>query len=174
MSEAHTPIPMRWDGEAFAPVNQHWARRADAMYAAGEVHNLVPHEQRSAASHKHFFAEVNEAWQHLPEELAEAYPTPEALRKFALIKAGYCDAHPFVCSSRAEALRFAAYLKPVDTYAVVTVKDAVVTRYTAQSQSIRAMGKQRFQASKQAVLEIVAEMIGVTAASLSSNAQQAA
>ena len=37
---------------------------------------------------------------------------------------------------------------------------------TAQSQSFRAMGKQRFQESKQAVLDILAELIGVEAKQL--------
>lgn len=170
MSDALPPLPFRWDGEALVPLNQHWAKRADAAYTIGETYTLVPHEERSANSHKHYFAEVAEAWHQLPEHLSEAYPSPEALRKFALIKAGFCDAHPFVCSSRAEALRFASYIKPVDAYAVVTVKEAVVTRYTAQSQSLKAMGKDEFQRSKQAVLEIVAEMIGVSPSDLSREA----
>src|SRR4051794_8892538 len=174
MSDALPPIPFRWDGDAMVPVSQHWARRSDASYAIGEVYNLIAHEERSSVSHRHYFAEINEAWRNLPEHLAEAYPTPEALRKFALIKAGYADPHPFVCNSRAEALRLAAYLKPVDTYSVVTVKDAVVTRYTAQSQSQRAMGAKTFQASKQAVLEIVSEMVGVSAEVLRANAARAA
>jgi UDP-N-acetylmuramyl pentapeptide synthase len=170
MSDALPQIPSRWDGESFTPLNQHWARRADAAYTVGEIYNLAPVEERSPKSHAHFFAEVAEAWHQLPEHLSEAYPSPEALRKFALIKAGFCDAHPFVCSSRAEALRFASYIKPVDAYAVVTVKEAVVTRYTAQSQSLKAMGKADFQRSKQAVLEIVAEMIGVSSSDLSREA----
>lgn len=174
MSDVLPPIPFRWDGESFAPVNQHWARRADAIYTVGETYNLIPHEERSANSHRHFFAAVTEAWEQLPDHLSEAYPTPDALRRFALIKSGFCDAHPFVCSSRAEALRFAAYLKPVDTYSVVTVKEAVVTRYTAQSQSMKAMGRVDFQRSKDAVLAVIAEMIDVAPAVLSREAGRAA
>ncbi|NEU15067.1 hypothetical protein G3T14_23820 [Methylobacterium sp. BTF04] len=174
MTEAIPPLPWHWNGEALVPENRHWARRADALFVVGQVYLLVEHQDRSSNSHRHFFAEVKEAWKNLPEHLSEAYPTPDALRKFALIKAGFCDAHPFVCASRAEALRFAAYLKPVDTYAVVTVKEAVVTRYTAQSQSLKAMGKDDFQRSKSAVLEIVAEMVGVSSAELAENARRAA
>ena len=49
----------------------------------------------------------------------------------------------------------------MDEYAIVTVTGSLVTVYTAQSQSYRAMGKDKFQASKQAVLDLIAEMIGV-------------
>lgn len=174
MSEALPVLPWKWDGEALIPPNQHWSRRADATFVIGETYLLAEHQERSPNSHKHYFASVNEAWQNLPEHLSEAYPTPDALRRFALIKSGFCDAHPFVCSSRAEALRFAAYLKPVDGYSVVTVKETVVTRYTAQSQSMKAMGRVDFQRSKDAVLAVIAEMIDVAPAVLSREAGRAA
>lgn len=174
MTDIIPVAPWKWDGEALVPPNQHWARRADTALVVGETYLLVEHQERSPNSHKHFFASVKEAWEQLPEHLSEAYPTPDALRRFALIKAGFCDAHPFVCSSRAEALRFAAYLKPVDTYSVVTVKEAVVTRYTAQSQSMKAMGRADFQRSKDAVLAVIAEMVGVSPAVLSREAGRAA
>lgn len=165
--------PFRWTGEVMAPLNRHWSAIADRAYVVGEVYALAPMEERSSASHRHYFACIREAWQNLPELLAEAYPSPEALRAFALIKAGYCDAHPFVCASKAEAIRFATYLKPVDAFALVTVKEAVVTRYTAKSQSLRAMGKADFQASKDRVLEIVAEMVGVETGALVQHARAA-
>ena len=46
---------------------------------------------------------------------------------------------------------------------MVTVEGCIVTRYTAKSQSYRAMGKQTFEASKRAVLDVIADMLGVTA-----------
>ena len=55
----------------------------------------------------------------------------------------------------------AAFVRPMDEHAVVLISEAVVSVYTAQSQSFRAMGKERFQASKDAVLEALADMIGV-------------
>jgi len=60
-------------------------------------------------------------------------------------------------------------LKPVDEFALVVAKEATVTRYTAKSQSEKAMGKTDFQASKDSVLAIVSEMIGATKKALENN-----
>jgi hypothetical protein len=172
MSEA-PPIRFAWDGESMTPMGR-YARIADAHYVVGETYQLVPHQDRSKKTHNHQFAEIEEAWQNLPEHLAERFPSPEHLRKFALIKSGFCDSQTVVCGSRAEAIRWAAVLRPIDEFSVVTVEGSTVTRYTAKSQSMRAMGKQVFQASKSAVLDVLAGMLDVTPAALASNAGRAA
>ncbi|MDO8534121.1 MAG: hypothetical protein Q7S17_05190 [Xanthobacteraceae bacterium] len=143
---------------------------ADKHYVVGETYWMVPHEERSTASHAHYFAAVNEAWQNLSDEQALRFPTAEHLRKWALIEAGYRDERSIVASSKAEAQRLAAFIKPMDEYAVVTVTDAVVRAYTAQSQSYRAMNRKTFQESKDKVLAVVAGLIGVTADELRRNA----
>jgi len=117
---------------------------------------------------------VHDAWQNLPERVASEFPTPEHLRKHALIAAGFCDKQSVVFDSQEDAQRAAAFMRPVDPYAVVSVSGTVVTRYTAQSQSIRAMGKKIFQESKDAVLEIIAGMVGVERAALVREAGRAA
>lgn len=152
-------IPCRWNGDAMIPLPG-FQRRCDAEFVCGEVYNLEAIEQRSAKSHAHFFASVNEAWQNLPENLVEQFPTSEHLRKWCLIRAGYAEHRNIVAASKAEAQRIAAFVKPMDSFAVVTVRDSVVTVYTAESQSMKAMGKQRFQESKDAVLSLLAAMIG--------------
>lgn len=162
-----TGVPCRWDGRALVPLRADLAR---AELVAGEIYIAVPPGGRSQASHNHYFAAVAEAWRNLPDAAAANMPTPEHLRKFALIKAGYRDIRSIVCASRAEALRLAAFIRPMDEYAVVTVSGAAVSVATAQSQSIRAMGKAEFEASKAAVLDVVAEMIGITVDDLSQNA----
>lgn len=146
----------------------------DKHFVIGQTYTLVEHQDRSVRSHQHYFASINEAWQNLPEDLVERFPTAEHLRKYALIRAGFADSRQLVASSKAEALRIAAFTKPCDEYAVVTVKDCVVTIWTARSQSMRAMGKQDFQRSKDAVLEVLAQIVGVTPASLQQNAQERA
>lgn len=156
-----TPIPMAWDGEVLRPTSAYWAKKADEEYVVGEKYRIAPLEERAAASHAHYFAALTEAWQNLPSPWCDMLPTAEHLRKYALIKAGYADERSIVCASKAEAQRLAAFIKPMDAYAIVTVKDATVTVYTARSQSYRAMGKDEFQKSKTAVLEIVSAMIGV-------------
>lgn len=155
------PIPFQWDGEAFRPASPYWARRADLAYVVGETYPLVPHEARSSASHSHYFARIAEAWQTLPDDLLAEYPTSEHLRKKMLVKAGYADERSIVCASKAEAGRIAAFIRPMDEYAVVIVREAAVRVYTAQSQSMKAMGRKTFQESKDAVLGLIDDLLGV-------------
>jgi len=151
-------LPYRWSGEAFEPLPG-FRKRADAAFVVGQVYHMEPVEERTAKTHRHFFACVNEAWQSLPADFAERFPTPEALRKFALIKAGFADSRQIVAASQAEALRLAAFIRPMDEYAVVSVSGAVVTVWTAQSQSTRAMDKATFKASKDGVLAAIEELL---------------
>ena len=167
------PIPFMWDGESFSPIGR-YAKEADKHFVVGMVYRMVEHQERSKISHDHFFASVEEAWQNLPEGQAERFPSPEHLRKYALIRSGFGDSRQIVASSKAEALRIAAFIQPFDEYAIVTVKEAIVTVWTAQSQSQRAMGKQVFQKSKEAVLFLLSEMIGTDVTTLSQNAGRAA
>lgn len=167
------PILCAWDGEAFVPLPR-FARLADKGYVVGETYPLVVHEDRSQASHRQYFAAVHDAWQNLPEDAAERFPTSEHLRKYALIKAGFRDERSVACSSKAEAQRVAAFIRPMDDFAVVTVSGPLVTVYTAKSQSYRAMGKEDFQRSKEAVLDVLAGMVGVTPGALEREAGRAA
>lgn len=160
-----------WDGEVMRP---RLPKLADKHYVIGERYILVPYENRSEASHRHFFASVKSAWENLPEDLAVRFPTPDHLRKFALIKAGYANSHTFTCASRAEARRLAAFLQPVDEFAVIDTAGTTVTRWTARSQSQKAMGKDIFQKSKDAVLDVLAGMIAVPVKTLTDNAGGAA
>ena len=156
------PISVVFDGEAFRPLHKHHLASAKSHLGDGEVITIQVREDRSAKSHRAYFAAINEAWQSLPDELAALYPTPEHLRKVALIRAGYADEKTLVCSSRAEALRLAAFVRPMDSYAIVAVSQATVKAWTAQSQSTRAMGRKAFQESKDKVLDWIAAQIGVT------------
>lgn len=156
------PIRCVWTGLAYEPVNARFLKVADEQHGVGEVVNLAPVEERSGGSHRHFFVSVNEAWQNLPEHLAGRYPTADSLRHAALCRAGYCDVETFVASSKAEALRLAAFLRSgVRDGVEVVVNGAAITRLTPHSQSMKAMGKETFEASKEAVLNTIAQMIGV-------------
>ncbi|MBB3808794.1 hypothetical protein [Pseudochelatococcus contaminans] len=170
---APTPLPFVWDGEAFRPINRYFARLCDKYFVVGEKYDLESIEARSGRSHRHYFAAIREAWENLPEHMAGDFPSDEHLRKFALIKAGYRDVRSIVASSKAEAHRLAAFIKPMDEYALVAVEAATVTVATAQSQSTRAMGKEAFQASKTDVLEYLSDLIGVAPAELQERARAA-
>ena len=158
-----------WDGEAMQIIARH-QRIADKQFVIGQRYRLDISEERSLASHNGYFATIHEAFLNLPEEMSDRFMTEDHLRRYCLIKAGFADERSIVCASKAEALRLQAFIKPMDTYAVVTASERVVTVYTAKSQSMRAMGKRDFQASKQAVLEVLASMVGVSGKSLSENA----
>ncbi len=168
MSAVAPPIVCTYDGEAFVPKH---ARIADKYYAVGETVPLVVHEERSGATHNHQFAWLHDAWMNLPEDVADLYPTADHLRKRALIEGGFYNESVIDCGSKAGALRVAAYLRNKDDFALVIVRGSIVVERTAKSQSRRAMNKQEFSASKQAVLEIVAGMIGVKPEDLSSSSQ---
>lgn len=155
------PLTFRWDGEAMVPASSYWAARADRQYVVGAVYRMVEHHDRSGDSHRHYFAALKNGWDNLPDDKLDEYPTPEHLRKKLLVWCGYSDERSIVCASKAEAQRVAAFVKPSDPYAVVTVREAVVRVFTAQSQSVKAMGAKAFQESKQAVLDRLDDLLGV-------------
>lgn len=155
------PVPMQWDGEVMRPTRG-FAALADKEFVVGEVYTLTEADKsRSSASHRHYFAAVYDAWLNLPEREAERFPTSDALRKYALIRAGFCNVSELAASSKAEAVRIAAFVQQADPYALVVVKGCVVQRFTAHSQDLRSMGRKVFQESKDAVLEVLAGMIEV-------------
>jgi hypothetical protein len=156
------PILMTWQGDGFTPLGVTWAKRADQQYTVGERYMVSIVEERSLASHNHYFAALAEAHANLPERYAEQFPTVEHLRKYALIRTGYRDERSIVCPSKAAAQRFAAFCRPMDDFAIISVSESVVIAWTAKSQSFRAMGKKAFGESKDAVLSYIAEMIGTT------------
>lgn len=169
-----SPIPMRWTGETFEPLNPFWKRRADAELVVGEVYRLVEHQDRSGVSHRHYFASINDAWQNLPESIAERFMAPDHLRKYALVKCGFYEERTFVASSKAEARKLAAFIRPREGFTVISVNENIVIERIAKSQNMRAMGKKEFQASKQAVLEFLAELVGIAREELEANAARAA
>lgn len=161
-----TPIIFVWTDDGVMLPLKRFERACAQQFVPGQAYCLVTHEERSSQSHAHFFSALREAFMSLPEDVAERFPTVEHLRKYALVKAGFADERSIVCASKAEAQRIAAFVKPMDEFAVVVVREATVKVFTAKSQSYRAMGKKEFQASKDAVLAIVSEMIGVEPSTL--------
>lgn len=158
-----TPVIFEWSGEAMVPLRR-FHNLANAEFTVGERYHMEPKEVRSLASHNHYFATLNDIWLSLPERYGDQIPSVEHMRKWALIRTGFRDERSIVCASKAEAQRVAAFLKPMDDFALVVVSEATVTVYTAKSQSMRAMGKEQFQRSKEAVLDYCQSMIEEQAA----------
>lgn len=168
------PILFRWSGEAMIPASPRQAVACDTQFVIGERYRLAEFQDRSVNSHNHQFAWLHEAWLNLPETLADQYPTPEHLRKRALIEAGYFDEQIIDAGTKAGALRVASGIQSREPFSLVIVRGTLVIIRTARSQSRHAMNAAEFQESKSKILEIVSAMIGVTAAELMANAERTA
>jgi len=156
------PLAFRWDGAVMTPLRPKAAQQA---YGQGEgVHWLEEASERSWASHAQQFAWIAEAWQQLPEDVMELYPSPEHLRKRALIQAGFFRETVIDAGSKAAALRVAAYARGDDEFAHVVTRGPLVVIRKARSQRMTGhdrMTRAEFQASKDGVMKVVGELIGV-------------
>ncbi len=152
------PMYFQWNGEAMVPRS---ARAADEAFVIGQYYRMAEVEERSEISHRHEFAFLREAWKNLPDNLAPLYPSPEHLRKRALIASGWYNEQVVDAGSNAVAIRMASIARGYDEFALISVSDNLVVIRTAKSQSRKAMNKQDWQASKTAILETVSEMLGV-------------
>jgi hypothetical protein len=156
------PLFFQWDGEAMTPTGR-FRKEADRHYVIGEKYLLkqIP-PQASGLSRRHQFAWLDDAWESLPDELADLFVTPEHLRKRALIRKGFCRVRDYPCMTQAEAERLRVALREEgDEYDMVRREGTVVRVYKAKSQKSEAMDHAEFQASKNAVMEYVADLLGV-------------
>lgn len=169
------PLKMQWTGEAFVPVGAYWQRKADDELTVGEIYQVSPGSGRSQVSHNHYFAAISDAHSNLPDDMLEIYPTPEHLRKKALIRKGYRDEREFVCDSEAAARRLVMTIRPLDDYAIIEARGCVVRIWTAKSQSKAAMpGNKEFQQSKSDVLDFIDDLLGVDRGAVAEHAGKAA
>lgn len=168
------PLPIKcvWRDGCFVPDGDRAARYCEEQFGEGEVITLERHEQRSDATHRHYFACLHEAWSNLPEA-DERFPTPEALRHWALIRSGHCTENSIVCDTAQQAQLVASFMGNSEG-TIIVVRGNVVKKYTAKSQSMKVMNKDEFQRSKVDVLDTIAELIAVKRRQLQDNAGHAA
>jgi hypothetical protein len=172
----HPPLTYEWTGESFKPATPFHATQADRYFVVGGLYHLSVEEPRSTRSHRHYFAAIREAWLNLSEEQTMRWPSPDALRKWALIACGYRSLRSIACSSRHEATKMAAFLKPLDPYSLVSVNENIVLYATALSQTqhgANAMDKETFEQSKKDVLDCISAQIAVSAETLMRNTERA-
>lgn len=167
------PVVFVWDGDSMIPLPR-FKRLCDQQFAVHEEYPLVILEERSQASHNHYFAALTEAWRNLAEEHAVKYPTVEHLRADCLVKAGFCQETDYVLADKKEARKLAVDLRKMNPYSIIKVSDNVVKHFEPESQSRPAMKKDRFEDSKAEVLSIAAAMARTTPAELKKNAGRAA
>ena len=155
------PIAVRWDGEVFRPLKP---KKADAHFVVDQVYWLEEASERSWASHQHQFAFIAEAWMNLPERLTDTFPSPEHLRKAALIATGWKRETIIEAGGKAAAARVAAYVRGEDEFAHIVVRGPTVIVRKARSQRMHGldrMSKAEFQQSKDAILGWISNLIGV-------------
>ncbi|MDE4176334.1 hypothetical protein PXK01_19435 [Phaeobacter sp. PT47_59] len=134
----------------------------------GELVTVSIDRDRSGKSHRHQFAWIKDAWGSLPESVMHMpwAETPEALRKHALIATGFHQVYTLDCGANATARRVKAALLAAEVkahgYALGQVQGPVVRVWTPESQSVRAMGGDRFRESKNAILDWISAQVGVT------------
>jgi len=169
----NAPIPFAWTDDGVMKPLDRFARLADKQFVVGEVYRLTVVEERSANSHRHYFAAVNEAWMNLPDDLALEFTSAERLRKRGLIATGHFTERRLTLSSPAEARKTVSFLmQRADDGTVFSVAGNIVIERTARSQSMgpNGMRKAEFQKSKQDVLDWIAAMLHISPNELSANA----
>lgn len=170
MSDDFAPLVVHWDGEAMVPIGRFKAQ-ADRDLVVGEKYIICEYKDRSGASHRHYFAMLREYWQNLHEDFQNApwAKTPEHLRAYALIKTGWCKTNTAVFDNEMDAqksLQIASWVAgtftSTFTLSYVTLTDDgtyILTSAAPLSQSYRAMGKDKFQKSKDDVLNWCQDLI---------------
>lgn len=188
---AKRPIPVTYDWlevEVTDPASGE-VRRCKAMvpksrfdnicgrqFDLGEDYTLVPHEDRSMASHRQYFAAIKDGFNNLPERLHARWPTAEHLRKWCLVECNLFDEKEFDCPDETFAKRLGYFIRTEDEYAVISIHKTEGTKRVkvivrrAKSQSMQSMGKAEFQASKQAVLDLIESFIGLERGQLKKHA----
>lgn len=161
------PISFVWDDaeQVMKPFGVGMKDRASDRYGDGEIVRLIEVEERSTAAHNHYFATLADLFSSLPENVRrdeEWAESMEHMRHWALIKTGFRNVTDYPCETKAEAKRWAARLQTQDDYSIVLVEGTVVRVLTAKSQSHKSMPtKGEFQRSKEAVLNYLADLIGL-------------
>ena len=156
------PIPTAWDAErgGFFPLGEAARAACHERFAHRQRCALNVETTRSSRSHRHYFACVYEAWANLPASAMLQFPSSEHLRKYALIRTGFARSVTLPCPDADTARRIMRDANRLNELTIATLEGAVVTLWTPESQSERAMGARRFQQSKDAVLGWLAEACG--------------
>ena len=121
----------------------------------GDVYSADPARRR-------YFAIIRESWQNLPDHLTQAFPSSEHLRKWCLVKAGWCEVQLITVKTGSKEI--AAAMRKLNSFAVVSIHgdiDCDVIRIAvAKSQTRRAQPKKQFMECAQKVYDILSEILG--------------
>ncbi len=156
------------------PFQRHLIEARKRFDVSEVVYMDVEHE-RNMNSHREYFALIRNAFDNLPETMADApfAKNEAALRKHALIATGFCDQSVVAAPSNEAAKQMAPAIdlmaRRLHGYATTDILDALVICKVPQSQSLEAMGRKVFMDSKAKVLHWLANLIGVDPTELERN-----
>lgn len=150
---------LRWTANGTFAVEPRFLELCRRQFAVDELYPMAPVEMRNMKSHNFYFARLHELWMNLPEEYATKFPTEDALRAKALVETGFHAEKDYVCDSPAKARALAVIIRAYAAYSVIKVSGNVVKVFDPASQSLAAMGKEKFEESKKAVLDYASALI---------------
>jgi hypothetical protein len=156
--------------------HQRYDNVAKRQFQEGETYPLQVTEERSMASHKQFFAAINEGFKNLPENISARFPTATHLRRWLLVQTGWHDEDEFSFDDEKDALRLARWIRSDNEFCVIHhrkgTKSVIVRR--PRSQDLASMSKQDFEASKRDVLDLLESMVNVPRGTLMKEAGRSA
>ena len=155
-------LPLRYLGDGMFRC----LRPGSITLEPGAVHGWQMAEHRSSESHRHLFAVIADVWGSLPEGYAEEWASPEALRKWCLVKIGHCTTSKIVCASNQEAINLVIAARALDAYAVITMDGKIVTISQAKSIAGNKVKRAEFQEIKDKVFDVLSQIIGTDATTL--------
>lgn len=144
------------------------------QFSEGETYPLIVLEERSRASHNAFFAAIHSGWVNLPENVAARFPSAEHMRKWILCEVGWFDEKEIDCANEKHAKALQTFIRTEDDYARIFRRGSLVIIRKAKSQSLAAMGKKDFEASKRDCLDLLESMVNVPKGTLMREAGQSA
>lgn len=129
-------------------------------YPVGSSASFDEQKARSSAQERRWFGILKTTWDNMDDHLRRRFPDPEALRKWALIRAGWCESREFVAEGEEAAALTAAGLRWAEPYSIVVQAGNVVFAYRAKSQGRKAMGRQQFAEFTERGLAHISELLG--------------
>lgn len=170
VTDAPPLLPLVYEGDGnWSIANKAWGKRCDELYVVHERYAFSEVDTRNMKLHAAYFASIGEAWKNLPEGWGDYFKSPDHLRKYCLIKEGYCTTATFTLANEDEALAFAAYFRvPGESgeFRIIERRGNVVVVNTARSQQVLRKGKgmdaDTFKSSSRAVLNRLDIMLGTS------------
>ncbi len=147
---------------------------AQRQFVSGTEYILDEANERSMVSHNAYFAALHDYFENIPEKLAPRWPNEMTWRRWLLIECGWYDEKEFNVQTERDAKALATFVRTHDAFARISVHGKKVIVRTAKSQSMKAMGKDDFLKSKNDVLDLAGEIVGVSRTDALRNAGHAA